>query len=123
MTKVNDGGPLAKAIQHLRRITPKHDMWTGQDIADGTNGGDPIDIDYDIATILNAVVNGDLVRADLVPAPSVTVEAITAVANEIMSDLSGYLADDLTAYNEMEAADIVRRIIATALMPSEGVEP
>lgn len=65
----------------------------------------------------------EYIRADLAPTPSVSVETIIAVADEIMSDLSGYLADDLTADDEMEAVDIVRRILATALMPSEGVEP
>ena len=63
MTKINDGGPLASAIERLRSITPKNDLWTGQDITDGTDGGDPLAIDYDIARILNAVVNGELVLA------------------------------------------------------------
>lgn len=54
--------PIAAAIDHIRRITPQNDPWTGQDVADGTNGGDPLDIDYDIATILNAVVSGQLIN-------------------------------------------------------------
>lgn len=42
-------------------------------------------------------------------------DVLIAVADEIMSDLAGYLADDLTADDEQEAADIVRRILARGL--------
>lgn len=65
----------------------------------------------------------EYIRTDLVPAPSVSVETIITVANEIMADLSGYLDGSLTADDEMEAADLVRRVLAGAFAPpSEGVE-
>lgn len=49
--------PIAAAIEHIRSVTPADGPWTGDDFDPG-----PADTDRAIATILNAVVAGQLIN-------------------------------------------------------------
>lgn len=51
---------LKDAIDEVKRVTPETDPWTGWEIV---QHGKPDHIDEAIATILNAVVKGELVAA------------------------------------------------------------
>ena len=71
--------PIAAAIAHIRRITPSNDPWTAKDIAFESEA--PDEIDDSIATILNAVVAGQLILADALEAERAKVaEAYRAAA-------------------------------------------
>ena len=47
---------LTKAIAELLRVTPPNSPWEAGDIGVGSSP-----VDYHIATILNAVISGDLI--------------------------------------------------------------
>lgn len=53
--------PLAAAIDHIRSITPGDNPWTADDVS-SFNPWEPDESDYAIATILNAVVSGQLIN-------------------------------------------------------------
>lgn len=48
---------LATAIEAVKRATPENALWSAEDFSEDEN---PPEIDLHIATILNAVVSGDL---------------------------------------------------------------
>ena len=56
-----DTAELDSAIAAIRNATPQNDPWTAEDIWAGDY--EPREVDRSIATILNAVVSGGLVRA------------------------------------------------------------
>lgn len=58
---MSDKIDLTAAIALIRSVTPECDPWKAQDLVE--DPGDWTDTDSAIATILNAVVAGDLVPA------------------------------------------------------------
>lgn len=58
---MNDKNDLTAAIALIRSVTPADDPWKSEDLVDDTDC--VTDTDEAIATILNAVVAGDLVPA------------------------------------------------------------
>ena len=54
---------LERAIAELKRVTPENYPWAGDDFHDEGAVADVCLMDDAIATILNAVVSGDLVPA------------------------------------------------------------
>ena len=53
--------PIAAAIDHIRSITPADNPWTADDVS-SFSPWEPDESDYAIATILNAVVSGQLIN-------------------------------------------------------------
>ena len=58
---MSDKTDLTAAIALIRSVTPADDPWKSEDLVDDTDC--VTDTDEAIATILNAVVSGDLVPA------------------------------------------------------------
>jgi len=92
---------LIEAIAELRRVTPANDPWDGMDF-----NSIPAPIDYTICTILNAVLSGDLIRADLSAAReaaarregwNAAIEAAARVAEDIGRNDIGWGAIDAAA--------------------------
>lgn len=53
--------PIATAIDHIRSVTPADNPWTADDVS-SFSPWEPDESDYAIATILNAVVSGQLIH-------------------------------------------------------------
>lgn len=53
--------PIAAAIDHIRSVTPADNPWTADDVS-SFSPWEPDESDYAIATILNAVVAGQLIN-------------------------------------------------------------
>lgn len=66
---------LDKAIAELRRVTPESSPWEVGDIGAGYSP-----VDYHIATILNAVLSGALIRALITQPQSDALAAVRAEA-------------------------------------------
>ena len=74
---------LTKALAEMRRVTPPNSPWEAGDIGVGSSP-----VDYHIATILNAVLSGDLIpKADADLAVALMVEPLLKLREGIEADI------------------------------------
>lgn len=95
---MTDTAELAAAIASVKRATPETAPWSASDFSDAEN---PPEIDQHIATILNAVVSGDLAEAIALRAE---VERLEARANAAIEVLEGALQEERALSDRLAGA-------------------